>query len=179
MDAQRIGEEITARMRQLGLDQQELAMRAGVSPSTVRKLQNATAEKYQPSTLRKISSALGWEEQSLAQMFAGALTHPPNERIVVVQVPEGPGPLRVRALEDSPWTEEHAVKLEDLMERMRLAPQDRELVRRLIATMQPMPSDERMLRAAYDAEVGENDAAVDERLEEIANQRGRERRRRK
>lgn len=63
---------ITQRMDALGLSQQDLAVRSGVSTSTIRKLQRGTQTSYQRPKLAALSRELGWPPDGLARLLDGA-----------------------------------------------------------------------------------------------------------
>jgi transcriptional regulator with XRE-family HTH domain len=69
--AQAAATAITRRMDALGMSQQELAVRSGVSTSTIRKLQRGTQTSYQRPKLAALSRELGWAPDVVARLLAG------------------------------------------------------------------------------------------------------------
>ena len=69
--AQAAAAAISQRMDALGLSQQELAVRSGVSTSTIRKLQRGTQTSYQRPKLAALSRELGWAPDAVARLLAG------------------------------------------------------------------------------------------------------------
>lgn len=62
---------MTLRQRELGLSQQELAERSGVSAATLRKLASGAASGFRPQTLARVSEALDWPPSALVAIFDG------------------------------------------------------------------------------------------------------------
>jgi transcriptional regulator with XRE-family HTH domain len=63
---------INERLRELGWQQQQLAERSNVSPSTVREIQRHTVERRRsPRTLESLSVTLGWRPDYLSTVLAG------------------------------------------------------------------------------------------------------------
>lgn len=107
---------VTDRMERMGLSQQELATRSGVSTSTIRKLQHA-----QPVAQRRkliaLADTLRWPSDAILVMLSGGDPPGPDvfipspaaqdavwakhERVVGDLMPQGPGELeaRIRRLE--------------------------------------------------------------------------------
>lgn len=62
---------LNARLLELGWDQAELVRRSGVSDTTIRQLQTASATSYRPSTLAKVEAAVGWTHGSIDEIRRG------------------------------------------------------------------------------------------------------------
>ena len=62
---------VVARQRQLGLSQQDVAARSGVSAATVRKLQSGGLGNFRPQTLARIAEALDWPPNALLVILDG------------------------------------------------------------------------------------------------------------
>jgi DNA-binding XRE family transcriptional regulator len=69
-DRKRLASEIVARRNELGLNQAELAARAGLSATTLRSLESG-ARTGRRESLRKLEPALGWQEGSAKAILAG------------------------------------------------------------------------------------------------------------
>jgi DNA-binding Xre family transcriptional regulator len=67
-----VAHALNARMATLRIGQQELAVRSGVSVSTLRQLQHGASRRVQNKTLTAISTALDWP----ADHLTGVLLHP-------------------------------------------------------------------------------------------------------
>lgn len=67
----RVARAVTARSRELGISQQDLAMAAGVSTATVRKLQRGGVHRYRRQTLAAVAAALRWPPDALDRIHAG------------------------------------------------------------------------------------------------------------
>lgn len=65
---ERAAEHINARLAEMAVSQRRFAERANVSAPTVRALQRAEQDAYQPDTLGKVSKALGWQEDGLVRL---------------------------------------------------------------------------------------------------------------
>jgi transcriptional regulator with XRE-family HTH domain len=64
---------ISERLRELGWQQQQLAERSNVSPSTIREIQHHTVERRRsPRTLESLSVTLGWRPDYLSTVLAGS-----------------------------------------------------------------------------------------------------------
>lgn len=70
-DKKRAGRAAKARREQLRLTQEELAVRAGVSRSTVYSLETFANDSLRRNNLRRISTALGWTPDSLQAIGEG------------------------------------------------------------------------------------------------------------
>jgi hypothetical protein len=67
-----VAREINSRADTLGLSQRELSERSGVSPATVRELQQGRIHRRRnPRTLEALSVALQWHPQHLAAVLGG------------------------------------------------------------------------------------------------------------
>lgn len=64
-DKKRAARYLKARREQLRLSQEELAVRARISRSTVLNIENMHKESYRRDNLRDLSVALGWTPDSL------------------------------------------------------------------------------------------------------------------
>jgi transcriptional regulator with XRE-family HTH domain len=63
---------INERLAELGWQQQQLAERSNVSPSTIREIQRHTVERRRsPRTLESLSVTLGWRPDYLSTVLAG------------------------------------------------------------------------------------------------------------
>lgn len=78
---------INERLDDLGWVQQDLARASGVSPTTIRWLQNGEVRIYRPSTLSKVSKACGWPAGALSKMLHGG---PVPEPVVEPELPPQP-----------------------------------------------------------------------------------------
>jgi transcriptional regulator with XRE-family HTH domain len=76
-----LADTLRQRMQELGLDQRQLAQRAGVSAATLRELQQGTTGNQLPSTLAKISRALDWPSDALIRLVS-ALPDEPAATVV-------------------------------------------------------------------------------------------------
>lgn len=69
-----VAEAITTRLAELGMTQNDLSTRSGVSVATVRQLQrNYEAKRRSPRTLSALSEALRWPADHLARVRDGAV----------------------------------------------------------------------------------------------------------
>ncbi|HEY6491721.1 MAG TPA: helix-turn-helix transcriptional regulator [Trebonia sp.] len=66
-----VGDAITARLDQKGMQQSELAARSGVSVATIREIQGGKERRRAPRVLRDISLALGWSADYLTALLHG------------------------------------------------------------------------------------------------------------
>jgi transcriptional regulator with XRE-family HTH domain len=66
-----VGDAIREGLTGLGMQQQELAAKSGVSPATIREIQTGKARQRNPRILRDISKALGWPSNYLAGVLQG------------------------------------------------------------------------------------------------------------
>lgn len=82
-DMERIGTAVQQRRQELGLSAAALAAAAGISATTMSKVENGGGA--QPSTLARISVALGWPRDALALVGAGA--PPPDPVVRTIPVP--------------------------------------------------------------------------------------------
>ncbi|ANA85505.1 hypothetical protein PBI_BLUEBERRY_43 [Gordonia phage Blueberry] len=67
----RLGTYLVERRRQLGLSQLDVWKAGGPSNSTLTGIENGTAPKVSPSTMRKLDAALQWEEGSANRTLEG------------------------------------------------------------------------------------------------------------
>ncbi len=63
---QAVGDAITARLDELGMQQQQLAASSQVSVSTIREIQSGRKRRRNPRILQEISKALTWPANYLA-----------------------------------------------------------------------------------------------------------------
>ncbi|MFG2002127.1 helix-turn-helix domain-containing protein [Spirillospora sp. NPDC048911] len=63
-----VAKVVNDRMRELNITQRELAERSGVSPATLRQIQQGVARQRSRSTLAAISRALGLPEDRLREV---------------------------------------------------------------------------------------------------------------
>lgn len=75
----RLAAAVQARRNELMLSQAELAAKAGISESTVRSIENERRDGYRFSTLRDLSTALGWTPLSVDRVLAGGDPEPVDE----------------------------------------------------------------------------------------------------
>lgn len=68
----RVAERVrTRRDDELGLTQEQLAARAEVGTATIRLIETAGRKRYNRSTLRQVSQALGWTPDSIDRVARG------------------------------------------------------------------------------------------------------------
>jgi ribosome-binding protein aMBF1 (putative translation factor) len=68
----RVAERVRVRRDdELGLSQEQLAAKAGVGTATIRKIETAAQDRYNRSTLRSLSQALGWAPQGIHELLEG------------------------------------------------------------------------------------------------------------
>lgn len=78
-DPQALADAINDRMSELGITQQQLAQRSGVSVAALRGLQKAEPRRRSPVILSAISRALSWPEDHLRRVYeAGAPSVSPS-----------------------------------------------------------------------------------------------------
>jgi transcriptional regulator with XRE-family HTH domain len=68
-DPQALAREINARMSDLGVTQQQLAERSGVSVAAIRGIQKAQPRRRSPVILSAISRALRWPDDHLRGVY--------------------------------------------------------------------------------------------------------------
>lgn len=66
-----VGRALTRRQNELGLSQQDLAERSGVSAATLRKLAAGGSGGFRPQTLARVSEALEWPPGALMAVLEG------------------------------------------------------------------------------------------------------------
>ncbi len=103
------GQELTRRMEELGLSQQELAQLAKVSTSTIRKLQRGVQPSYQRSKLAALSRALQWPPDALARLLDGA----DPSTVEAVDTHLVPAALSGKIARLSEWDRRHVEQLVD------------------------------------------------------------------
>lgn len=81
-----VGEEITTRLDEIGMQQQELADRSKVSVATIREIQRGKARRRSSRILRDLSAALGWSGNPLEDLLKG---RQPDLRSHESEVPGG------------------------------------------------------------------------------------------
>lgn len=71
-DWEAVAKAINARLEELGMTQRQLAERSGVSPATLRQLQNNYGpRKRNPRLLAAVSEGLRWPSGHLGQVLVG------------------------------------------------------------------------------------------------------------
>lgn len=65
------GRAVAERLVELGLTQDELGHRAGVSTSTIRTLIRGRPHRFRPAKLTALSRALGWPPDGIRRLLAG------------------------------------------------------------------------------------------------------------
>lgn len=63
-----VANAINERLEDLAWDQAALVRASGVSATTIRWLQTASQLRYRPTTLAKVSKALGWPANAIEQI---------------------------------------------------------------------------------------------------------------
>jgi len=63
-----VARAVNERMRELNITQRELAERSGISPATLREIQQGANRQRSRSTLAAISRALRWPEDHLRRI---------------------------------------------------------------------------------------------------------------
>ncbi|MBE9375589.1 helix-turn-helix domain-containing protein [Saccharopolyspora sp. HNM0983] len=71
LDWRTVGRTVTARMKELGLRQRDVADKADVGLSTVQELANGKVRERNPKTLMAISNALEWPSGKIAAIARG------------------------------------------------------------------------------------------------------------
>lgn len=75
---QGLAERLRARQRELGLSQQEIVARSGVSAATLRKLGSGRPGNFRAQTLARVSEALEWPPGAIGTILDGG--PPPSSR---------------------------------------------------------------------------------------------------
>ena len=70
-DWERLAGFVRERRTDLGMTQEDARAAGGPSTATMRLIEGALQESYQPSTLRDLEKVLRWERGSAAQILAG------------------------------------------------------------------------------------------------------------
>lgn len=70
-DWRRLAEATRDRRVELGMTQEDIRSAGGPSTATMRLIEGALQESYQPATLRDLELALRWERGSVARLLAG------------------------------------------------------------------------------------------------------------
>jgi hypothetical protein len=70
-DWDRLAEYVRERRVELGLTQEDIRMEGGPSTATMRLIEGALQENYQPATLRDLEKALQWEHGSVRRILSG------------------------------------------------------------------------------------------------------------
>ena len=71
LDWRAVGEAVSARMKELGLRQRDVADKADVGLSTVQELAKGKARERNPKTLSAVSNALDWPSGRIAAIARG------------------------------------------------------------------------------------------------------------
>lgn len=69
---QRTAEAVSDRINELGLSRAALVRASGVSDLTIRRLEAGEDRTYRADVLARLSRALGWKPNAIAQMLNGA-----------------------------------------------------------------------------------------------------------
>jgi transcriptional regulator with XRE-family HTH domain len=129
-----VSRALRRRLAELGISQNELELRSGVSKGTVGELvRNSKKRERNASTLESLSVALGWKRSHLAAVRDGITPPLPDEPEVVF---DNDIPSRLSAVEDN--VRKMTIQLAELIESMNkdrrwddIAPQFEAIVRGL------------------------------------------------
>lgn len=76
----RVAERVRVRRDdELGLSQEQLAAKADIGTATIRKIETAAQDRYNRSTLRQLTRALGWTPDSIDRILEGQDPEPAGE----------------------------------------------------------------------------------------------------
>ena len=101
-----VGAALRERLDERGMTMTELAVRSGVSLTTIRELVHVlNTRRRQPRTLASLSTALGWPSEHLGTVLRGhAVAEPPADDLASVRHELRDLRRRVEALERSAGT---------------------------------------------------------------------------
>ncbi len=88
------GDLLRAHRRRIGMTQQELAVRAGVSPGAIRDLEQGRTRSPKSNSFQAIATALGLTQPDVTKLRAAGLRRADRAE----SGPVGGGPLRIRVL---------------------------------------------------------------------------------
>lgn len=104
------------------LSQQDLAVRAGVSPRTVGAYETGRVPRRRPSTWPRLAAALGWDASSYERILDGGQPLLLTERSRITELPT---PSHLRALVHSQSDADVDATLVHLAELIRVVSQER------------------------------------------------------
>lgn len=67
----KVGDAITDRLAELGMQQKVLSARSDVSTAVIREIQRGKARRRHPRVLQSLSKALSWQENHLQDVLQG------------------------------------------------------------------------------------------------------------
>jgi hypothetical protein len=107
-DWQRLADAVRERRTELGLTQEDARAAGGPSTATLRLIEGALQDSYQPSTLRELEKALRWERGSVVRILAGGDPVPQRDlRAVPIRKEDLPAVLQDLDLDRlAPYIEE-------------------------------------------------------------------------
>lgn len=80
-----VADAINTRLEQLGMAQNELALKSRVSVATIRDMQGGVAKRRNPRTLADLSEALGWSSDYLERVSDGQSGEPGPDRLTQLE----------------------------------------------------------------------------------------------
>lgn len=105
---QSVADALRASRLAKGLSQEELAIQASTSRSSIQLLEGGQPRKRISRTMREVAAVLGWPDGHIEQLLAGAATGPPAKPPVTPQQPQPQG--------DLPFAVMHELGLGDLID---------------------------------------------------------------
>lgn len=112
-------DSIRERLDDLGWNQFDLVRESGVSATTIRWLQTGVQRTYRPTSLAKVSKALGWPAGALRQMLEGKQAPEPISDPRVDNVEPTSEPTlgeRIRTLEELVSKMEQAMRARGILQ---------------------------------------------------------------